>query len=148
MNKKSTKNKPRIIHFALLSLVTALFLGKVYAAPVNIEDVETLRDNEEKYVNSEIRVTGEVADILEASRSFVLEGGGIFDDQITVIGTSKTNPVMKVKNNDKLEVTGKLVKLTVIDIERDYGIIFDPEIKAELEDVKYYLMASKITSKR
>jgi hypothetical protein len=47
--------------------------------------------------------------------------------------------------NDKVRVTGKVGRASVVEVEREVGWDLDPEIEVELEDVRAVLVADAIT---
>ncbi len=81
--------------------------------------------------------------------TFVMESGGIVDDDLTVMMDKKMSGSQqaKIKDDQKLTVTGKLRKMTVVDAERMFGEIL-PEVKAKWKDTKHVLVADKIIARR
>lgn len=129
---------------ALFAVVPAL-AQEQSAAPVAVEDVEELLDNIGGYANDRVAVSGEIEEHIDP-RSFVLESGGLFNDEITVImpaGAEGLDPTLLREDSDVV-VIGTLRTVPVVEIEREFGWDFDPEIEAELEDVRTYLIAEKI----
>jgi hypothetical protein len=73
-------------------------------------------------VNERVAVRGEIEEYLGPG-SFVLESGGIFDDEITVVvpqDVKGLDPVMLREDNDVV-VSGMVRAMSKIDIERELG---------------------------
>jgi cytochrome c-type biogenesis protein CcmE len=78
-------------------------------------------DDVNKYEDKRLRVPGEVEEHIDP-RAFILESGGIFDDEVTVIqteGVEGLDPSLLREDSD-IVVTGKVRTLTVYDVEREY----------------------------
>jgi hypothetical protein len=104
------------------------------------ENVEDLLDNVAEYDGRRVQVSGEVEKIID-TRSFILEGGGIFNDEIIVFIPEKG---MIVTEDSDVTVTGVVRTVGFVEIEREYGWDLDPQVKTELEKVKVYLIAENI----
>jgi uncharacterized protein YdeI (BOF family) len=111
--------------------------------------VEELNDNMNRYRDQRVAVRGEIEEYLGPS-SFVLESGGIFDDEITVIipeNVQGIDPNMLREDSD-IVVHGAVRQMTQVEIEREMSWDFDPEIEAEFEGTRSYLVAERITRDR
>lgn len=129
-----------ILATALVTAGTAF--GTTYKS---YEDVEALLDYPEKRLNQKVKVQGEIEEKKD-KRTFVLESGGLINDEITVVSAKDldaSTSAMLVEDKDVV-VSGTLRKMNVIEIEKEYGWDFDPQIEIELEKVTYYLVADKI----
>ncbi|EDZ65767.1 hypothetical protein NOC27_2447 [Nitrosococcus oceani AFC27] len=105
-----------------------------------VEDVEELLDNIERYDGQKVTVSGEVEERID-KRSFILESGGLFNDEIVVV-MPKGN--LNVQEDDEVAVTGKVRAVKFVDIEREYNWVLNEEIKSEIEDVEAFLIADHV----
>lgn len=97
--------------------------------------VEEVKDKPSAFYGKQVRLSGEVDNVLSA-RSFVLEGANwAFDDNITVL--TKT-PVdfdgSSLFNDEEVVVTGTVRPFVVADIERDLGWDLDPGLETQLRE--------------
>lgn len=116
-----------------------------------VDDVQTLNKGISNYDNKKVKVTGEIKDKLD-KRSFVLEGGGIMNDEIVVVVDpkvqgQKTANVDKLKENAKIEVTGTVKAVPVASVREELSWDLDPKIEVELEGVTGVLVAETIAKK-
>ena len=117
-------------------------------SPTELLDVEELRDRLPEIGSRTVNVAGEVDDKLDG-RSFVLESGGLFDDEIVVIVPPEVAKAAgSIEEDEDLVVTGTVRRVRVIDIEREYDWDLDPELAVELEDTDHYLIASRISPQK
>lgn len=110
-----------------------------------LDDVEELQDNIQAFIGQRVRVPGEVEDVL-GPRSFVLESGGIFDDEIVVVIPARAqgmDPAL-MRQDTQVTVTGTVRSSPIIDIERETGWDFDPELEIELEGTRIFLVADSV----
>lgn len=142
------------IKLQLTILIASLFVsfpawtqqGKSAVASLN--DVETLMDNPTKYDNQKISIKGEVKDQID-SQSFVLESGGIFDDEVVVL----MSPQMKEakaktpKEDSAVTVTGTVRMVPIVEIRRELSWDLDPQMEAELQGAKVFVVADKVAKK-
>lgn len=112
-------------------------------------DVEELNDSIAQYAGQRVSVAGEIEDKL-GPRSFVLESGGIFNDEIVTIipQDARGLQAQRLNEDDKLVITGTVRSIPVVELEREYGWDLNPELEAELEGVQYYLVADSISRQR
>ncbi len=114
-------------------------------SPGQMMDVEELNDNISRYAGKKVTVAGEIEDKLDA-RSFVIESGGIFDDEIVVLtppGSKGLRPLQLNEDAD-IVVTGTVRSYPVMELERELGWDLDPELEVELEGTRNYLVADNI----
>lgn len=89
-----------------------------------------------------VTVTGEVEKRYD-DRTVTISGEGEwFDPDLTVV--SKNALPAEVTEDTKLTVTGTVRKVGVVEIERELGWDFDPEIEVELDEVKTFLVADSV----
>lgn len=114
------------------------------SAPQTVKDVETLLDDVARYNGQKVQVSGEVEKIIDP-KAFVLESGGLFNDEIVVL---QPQGKLNVKDDSEVTVTGTVRTVGLVDVEREYGWDLDPQIRIELERVEAFLIADRIESKK
>lgn len=119
------------------------------AAAMNAKDVEEINDDLKAFSNKKVKVVGEVKDLIDA-KAFVLESGGIFNDEIVVVGDLglKPRPISDLKEDQKIEVTGILRTTTIVDLKKELSWDLDPQMEAELEGVKGFIVADRIAASK
>ncbi|ADJ29393.1 hypothetical protein [Nitrosococcus watsonii] len=105
-----------------------------------VEDVKKLLKNIERYDGQKVTVSGEVEERID-KKAFILESGGIFNDEIVVI-VPKGN--LNVQEDDEVTVTGTVRSAKFADIENEYQWVVNEEIKDEIEDTKAFLIADHV----
>lgn len=89
-----------------------------------------------------VTVTGEVEKRYD-DRTVTISGEGEwFDPDLTVV--SKEPLPAEVIEDAKLTVTGTVRKVGVVEVERELGWDFDPQIEVELDEVKTFLVADSV----
>jgi hypothetical protein len=109
-------------------------------------DVEELNDDVARYVGQRVSVAGEIQEWLDP-RSFVLESGGILDDEIAVVvprDAKGIDPSTLAEDADVV-VSGTVRQATLVDIERELGWDLRPELEIEFDGTRTYLVADRIT---
>lgn len=99
-------------------------------------DVDRVKEQPERYYDKQVRLTGEVDQLL-ADRAFSLEGTGwAFNDNITVLMKNPMDPDAggPLTDDDELIVTGTVRHFVVADIERELGWDVPSEIETKLRD--------------
>ena len=112
---------------------------------MKVEDVEELLDDYEDFIGKKVSVPGEVEYRID-SRTFVLESGGLINDEIVVFlpkGFADDQSTMIVDDAD-LTVKGTIITYNVVEVEREMDWDWTPEIEAELENVVVVLKAEEI----
>lgn len=104
-----------------------------------VENVEELLDNVAYYADKKVQVSGEVEEI--DGRAFILESGGVFNDEIVVVISEAS---MRVMEDTDVTVSGTVRTISFVEVEREYGLDLDPEIEVELENREAFLIADHI----
>lgn len=112
-------------------------------------DVEEVNDNPQRFAGKTISVAGEVEDWVSA-RSFVLESGGVFDDEMTVIVPAGAKGIAPefLSEDANIVVTGRVVTAPLLDIQRDYGWDLYPEYETEYVGNRTYMVADRLDYQR
>lgn len=111
---KDYENKPAII---AQSLAQAPKPGEITTDP-------------QQYYGKRLAVTGEVENITNGN-SFTLDEDKLFGGQDLLV--LYQNPQPKVTENEKVAVTGVLRQFVVADLERDYNLTWNLDLKRQLE---------------
>lgn len=157
---RTTNRSRRLAVMAVLMSLPALALAadqgaagaadrQKQAAPTRTMDVQDLNANIDQYLGKKISVAGEIED-KEGPRSFVLESGGIFNDEILVVVPNNArglNP-QQLQDDADIVVSGTVRAMTVMDVERELGWDLDPELEVEMEGTRNYLVADQISRQR
>lgn len=116
------------------------------ASPMNVEQ---LNDNIAQHSGKQVSVAGEIEEWLD-SRSFVLESGGLFNDEIAVVvpPNAKGVDLQRLSEDADIVVSGTVRSVPVIELERELGWDFDPELEVEFEGTKHFLVVDRISRQR
>lgn len=108
------------------------------AAETSIEEV---RDWPNAYIGRVITATGKVEEKY-ASGAFTLDGAGTWwnDDILVVVPREQT---VGLDRGTEVRVTGEIMRLTVVEVEREYDLDFENELETEYRD-QPILMARNI----
>lgn len=142
---KSRINSPGMwtAAMAIATALTAFSTASFAQDAEYVENVEELLDNVARYDGKKIRVSGEVEEIDE--RAFILESGGIFNDEIVVVIPERGVTVTeRITEEEHATVTGMVHTISLVEVEREYGWDMHPEIEVELERVEAFLIAERI----
>lgn len=112
-------------------------------AATTVKDVETILDNVSLYNGKKITVTGEIQDRPDA-RSFVLESGGLLNDEIVVID-AKRKTAVKLDEDSQVSVSGTVRAAPIVDLRRELSWDLDPQIETELEGAQAFIIAEQIS---
>lgn len=120
----------------LLSLAAILFVVESPTLQAQEADsnltIEEIAEEENTNVGEEVSVRGEVEEV-EPGRSFLIEEDGFLEgDSVLVLNVSE-QVIPENADDLKLQVTGELGTLVLVDVERDYGLDLDPELYTEYE---------------
>jgi hypothetical protein len=108
-----------------------------------VDDVERLNDQILQFNNKRVTVKGDLE--TKGTKSFILESGGLINDEIVVIGDKNIQNKLKQYGDDaQVRVTGTVRNISVVDVEKQYGWDLDPEVEVELEKVKSFLVADEV----
>lgn len=118
------------------------------ASPATVS-LGTITGNLDSYLGKTVTVDADVQEVF-GPRAFTLDeddalAGGI-DNDVLVVGT-QTGNLERIEDNwlkNKVRVTGTVRGLALVDLEREVGWDLDPQIEAELEDVKAVIVASSL----
>lgn len=116
------------------------------SSPMNVEQ---LNDKIAQHAGKQVSVAGEIEEWLDA-RTFVLESGGLFNDEIAVIvpPNAKGMDVQRLREDTDIVVSGTVRSVPIIELERELGWDLDPQLEVELEGTKNFLVADRITRQR
>jgi hypothetical protein len=114
-------------------------------SPEAFKDVESLMDNVDKHNNKRVSVKGEVEKSIDG-KSFLLDSGGIINDEIVVVkGPGMADSKFKqIKEDKDVTVVGKVRSMPVVELRRELSWDLDPQIEAELQDVKAFIVAEDV----
>lgn len=93
--------------------------------------VDEVVEETARFVGQEVSVTGEVAEI-KGDRAFVLEAGGLGQDQVLVLTKSpiRLAGTDVLEQGDHVRVTGVVHSFDTVAIEREVGWDLDPQMEA------------------
>lgn len=108
--------------------------------------IDEVTDGEDVVIGEEVTVRGEVEEV-EPGVSFVLEEEGFLEgDEVLVINVSGDIVPVVPSEDLELQVTGEVGNLVLADIERDYGLVLDPELYVDYENQPVILAQSMVLS--
>lgn len=133
-----------IINYGKLSvaaamIVTAGFLGACDAGQTEAQTpVETLRDVEDvsedtnQLIGTTVTLNGEVEEILSPTTFVLEEEGTVFNDDkvLVVLDTVPDQPIVE---DQDIQVVGTVRQLIVGELERDYDLTWDLDLKRKIE---------------
>ncbi|MDY7021102.1 MAG: hypothetical protein SWJ54_07035 [Cyanobacteriota bacterium] len=95
--------------------------------------VEEVADETEELIGQTVTITGEVEEIVGLD-SFVLEDEeSLFDgDQVLVISVNDTTEPV-IREGETVQVTGEVRQFVWTELERDYDLTWDLDLRRELE---------------
>jgi hypothetical protein len=130
---------------AILTVFSAISLAQANDQSadnaIKVKNVKELLNNIARYDGKEIQVSGKVDKIID-DHSFILESGGLFNNEIVVI-TPKNN--MEVtESNSPATVTGSLRTVGLIETERYYNQKLNPELSIERDEIAAYIVADNV----
>jgi hypothetical protein len=125
--------------------------------------IQDINANFSKWRNKQVTLEGQITKVGPQSQTFVLDGDGIFNDQILVVGSkaltaagasnsasgagsSALSPL--VGENERVMVTGKVRRMTLSELRRDYGSQLGSEITTEWKATMPVLVVSDTTMVR
>lgn len=103
----------------------------------------------DKYLGQTVTVVADVEEV-HSPRAFSLDedspaAGGIDNDLLVLYSNSDSlRDIDDQWLNNKVRVTGKVGKFTIVEIERELGWDLQPQLEAEVEGKKAVLIASSV----
>lgn len=103
----------------------------------------------DKYLGQTVTVVADVEEVL-SPRAFLLDedspaAGGIDNDLIVLYPNSDAlRDIDDQWLNNKVRVTGRVGKVSIVEIERELGWDLRPELEVEVEKAKAVLIASSV----
>lgn len=138
-----------------LACVAALAIGygcdtsKADDAPAGTVRVADIAGEPDKYLGQTVTVVADVEEV-HSPRAFSLDedsplAGGI-DNDLMVLSpqAGSLSDIDDTWLNNKVRVTGKVGKLSIVEIERELGWDLTPELEVEVEKAKAVLIASSV----
>lgn len=115
------------------------------AGAVNVNTVSTLNANLDLYKNKMVAVHGEVDDKVN-ERAFLLESGGLINDELVVIASDKipADQLAAIKEDSEVQVKGTVKVMSLADAKKEFRWTLSKEDEKELRDVKTFLVAESI----
>src|SRR5690606_397790 len=106
-----------------------------------------LMDKIDQYSDTKISVSGEVEEVDQ--NAFILEGGGLFNDEVVVLFGKNMNADQKllISEDKDVLVEGQIKKGRVADAATDLGYQFDSEVLRKLHRAENYIVADRIVKK-
>jgi hypothetical protein len=103
---------------------------------VKIKDINKRPQN---WLNKKVTLHGKIEQVGADAKSFVLNGDGFFNDEILVITRSgaKTAAAANItpmfKEDNKVQVSGTIRRMKIVEVEKEYSLDLDPQIEVEFE---------------
>ncbi|MEQ9236770.1 hypothetical protein [Coleofasciculus sp. E2-BRE-01] len=93
-------------------------------------DVEDVVEDTAQLIGETVTVTGEVEEDYGINTFVIEETGEVFGDQVLVINTAATEPILEEQN---VQVIGEVRQLVVAEFERDYDLTWEGDIRRTIE---------------
>jgi hypothetical protein len=140
-------------------------LAELDANPLNAKvppevRVKDLNKRPERFSGQIVSVKGNVGRI-ESPNAFILDGAGLFNNKILVIVEEPAAPPMSgtraqqagmaapvIREKQQLELQGKLVQVSMAQIQERYLPKIDPQLKAEFDGVMPVLVVPPVGIKK
>lgn len=115
------------------------------AGAVNVNTVSTLNSNLDLYKNKMVTVHGEIDDKIN-DRAFLLESGGLINDELVVVASDKLDPsqLQAIKEDSEVQVKGTVKVMSLNDAKKEFRWTLSKDEEKELKDVKTFLVAVSI----
>jgi hypothetical protein len=131
---------------AILTLFSAISLAQATDQPADdtvhkVKNVKELLNNIARYDGQKIQVSGKVDKKID-NHSFILESGGLFNNEIVVI-VPKNNMTV-TEGNSPVTVTGTLRTADIFEIETYYNQKLNPELSIEKDEIEAYIVADNV----
>lgn len=112
-------------------------------------DVADITGEPERFMGQTVTVVADVEEV-HSGRAFSLDedspmSGGI-DNELLVLSpqAASLSDIDDTWLNNKVRVTGKVGKMTIVEVERELGWDLDPQLETEVEGAKAVLIASSV----
>jgi hypothetical protein len=112
--------------------------------------VSEIAGDPDKYLGQTVTVVADVEEV-HSPRAFSLDedgpvSGGI-DNDLMVLSpqAGSLSDIDDTWLNNKVRVTGKVGKMSIVEVERELGWDLTPELEVEVEKAKAVLIASAVT---
>lgn len=93
-------------------------------------DVEDVVEDTAQLIGETVTVTGEVEEDYGINTFVIEETGEVFGDQVLVINTAATEPILEEQN---VQVTGEVRELVLAEFERDYDVTWEGDVLQIIE---------------
>ncbi|MBD66625.1 MAG: hypothetical protein CME62_15560 [Halobacteriovoraceae bacterium] len=121
--------------------------ASVRKAELQEMDVEELLDDEDKFNGQEVTLHGEVERVID-NRTFVLESGGIINDEVVVVlekGLSPDEVAGLIQKDQKLIVKGKFNKSALRDHSVDQELSYKgSEYETDMDKTESFVLGSEV----
>ena len=124
-------------------------MTKADDAPEGTVRVADIAGEPDRYLGQTVTVVADVEEV-HSPRAFSLDedspaAGGIDNDLLVLYPNSDSlRDIDDQWLNNKVRVTGKVGKFTIVEIERELGWDLQPELEAEVEGAKAVLIATSV----
>jgi hypothetical protein len=102
-----------------------------------VETVTSLEDVAEEgneLIGQTVTISGEVEEVLSPDALILEEDENLFgDDQVLVLSVDNLQNEPVLQEGENAQITGEVVQLVVADLERDYDLTWDLDLKRQLE---------------
>lgn len=137
INKQVWNIRGGVIALTLLVLVLPACTNDLNVSDptsVNNVTIEKVAEEANELIGQTITVRSEAGEEITPA-TFTIRHGEFFGDEETLVVNSTGKPFVLPQGNDpEVQVTGKVVKFVVADIEREYGLSLNPNLYAEYEN--------------
>lgn len=129
-------NPKGAIALAIMAIIlpacdTAQLEAKTPASSRNVT-TEEVSDNTNKLIGQTVTVRSEPIKKIGAN-TFTVSDEQLFGTQPILVVNASGEPIVLPEGNTEVQVTGKVSKLVVAEVERDFDLDLDPELKVEYE---------------
>ena len=131
------------VRFLLLFIGLSLLILNLGCASSQIEAVNK---NPEKFENTTVEVKGQL-DEKKGEHAFVLDGPGIWNDELVVITRKSLKDIssdLKEGKGVEVKVKGEVKRVSLAEISEEYDIDFSSETKKDLSKKNLFLLADDI----
>lgn len=146
MARTTRRSRCLVMLAALLALPAGVMAADKGKAPGATLNVQELNRNIAQHQGQRVSVAGEIEEKLDG-RSFILESGGLINDEILVLVPKNAQGInaQQLRDDANLVVTGTVRSMPVVEVERELGWDLDPQLEVELEGARNFLVAERIS---